>query len=427
MPRVHTPGGFSTLARTYQIRRSVRLEREIANTRFERILGNASQLAIVFAGCLVALVAINTGQFILAPIFLAVIIGLMCGPLCDWMERRKVPTALSAAIVVVVLIVVIAGAAAAFSAPLSVWVGKAPAIWDKLKGEIDNWKAPLETIGAFQQQLQSIFGGGDTALSVKVEGGGPITSLAFGAPAALGQILIFFGGLYFFLAARDAIRVGILSLCFTRKMRWRTAHVFRDVELRVSRYLLTITVVNLCLGSLVAIAMWLVGMPSPLLWGALAFVLNYVPFLGQATMMGLIFLIGLGTRDGITSALLPVGCYWALSFIESQVVTPNLLGRTMTINPFLIFLSLTYWLWAWGPVGGLVAVPSLLVLHSVITHILPTRAVVAARVRHKLDAKATADAKEAVPTEAPPEPTAAEIQPATTPKRPRKTAATASP
>ena len=378
------------------------------------------------------MVAINAGQFILAPVFLAVIIGLMCGPLCDWMERRNVPTPVSAAVVVVVLIIVIAGAVAAFSAPLSVWVGKAPAIWEKLKGEIDNLKAPLETIGAFQQQLQSVFGGGDTALSVKVEGGGPITNLAFGAPAALGQILIFFGGLYFFLAARDAIRVGILSLCFTRKMRWRTAHVFRDVEMRVSRYLLTITVVNLCLGSLVAIAMWVVGMPSPLLWGALAFVLNYVPFLGQATMLALVFLIGLGTRDGITSALLPVGCYWALSFLESQVVTPNLLGRTMTINPFLIFLSLTYWLWAWGPVGGLVAVPSLLVLHSVITHIIPTRSVVAARVRRKLDDKATIDAKEAAPTAAPPEPTAAEIKPvAAAPKpsaakRPRKPAVPAS-
>jgi len=168
-------------------------------------------------------------------------------------------------------------------------------------------------------------------------------------------------------------------------------------------------------------------------------VLNYVPFLGQATMLGLIFLVGLGTRDGITSALLPVGCYWALSFLESQVVTPNLLGRTMTINPFLIFLSLAYWLWAWGPVGGLIAVPSLLVLHSVITHIIPTRSVVSARIRHKLDSKASADATEAAPTKAvPAEPVpqpkqaaadtkaAGTTQKPATPKRARKPAATAS-
>jgi predicted PurR-regulated permease PerM len=418
------------LRRTYQLRHSARLERELANTRFERILGNASQLALVFLGAIVALVAINAGQFILAPVFLAIIIGLMCGPLCDWMERRKVPPPISAAVVVVVLIVVIAGAAAAFSAPLSVWVGKAPAIWEKLKSEIADWREPLDTIGSFQQQLQTVFGGSDSALSVKVESGGPITNLAFGAPAALGQVLIFFGGLYFFLAAREAIRIGVLSLCFTRKMRWRTAHVFRDVELRVSRYLLTITVVNLCLGSLVALAMFIVGMPSPLLWGALAFFLNYVPFLGQATMLALIFLIGLGTRDGITAALVPVGSYWVLSFLESQVITPNLLGRTMTINPFLIFLSLTYWLWAWGPVGGLVAVPSVLVLHSMITHIIPTRSVVPSKTQRKLDAKATIDTAASEPTEVPPKPTAAEIAGPTAaakPKRaPRKPAPAAS-
>jgi predicted PurR-regulated permease PerM len=167
--------------------------------------------------------------------------------------------------------------------------------------------------------------------------------------------------------------MAVLSLCYTRRLRWRMAHVFSDVEARVSRYLLTITLVNLALGTLVAVAMAATGMPSPLLWGALAFVLNYIPFLGQATMLALVFLIALGTKSGLTEALIPAGLYWGMSFAESQVVTPNLLGRTMTINPFLIFLSLVFWLWVWGPVGGLVAVPSVLVLHSLITHILPVR------------------------------------------------------
>jgi predicted PurR-regulated permease PerM len=403
------------LRQPHTIRRSARLDRDLANTRFERILGNASQLAIVFVGCVLGLVTIQSAQFILAPIFLAIIIGLMSGPIADAMERRGVPTPLSAAVVVLVLVAVIAAAVFAFSGPLSVWVQRAPAIWDKLKNEVASWKGAIDAVGAIQTQLQSIFGGG-SAVEVKVQDGGPITDIAFLAPVALGQVLIFLGGLYFFLAARDAIRIGVLSLCFTRKVRWRTAHVFRDVETRVSRYLLTITLVNICLSSLVALAMWIVGMPSPLLFGALAFVLNYIPFIGQATMLALIFLIGLGTRDGLTSALLPVACYWGLSFLESQVVTPNLLGRTMTINPFLIFLSLTFWLWAWGPVGGLVAVPSVLVLHSVITHIIPTRSVVPARVRRKIDRKATADTREAEPDRVPPAPTATELKPQRTAK-----------
>jgi predicted PurR-regulated permease PerM len=405
------------------IRRSARLDRELADTRFERILGNASQLSLVFIGSAVALLAVDGGQFILAPVFLAVIVGLMCSPIAVRMERHGLPAAISAAVVVVTLIVVVAVGIFAFAAPLSAWVGKVPAIWDKLVGELANFREPLESLGAMQKQIESIFGGG-TAMTVQVADGGPITDIASLAPAALGQVLIFFGGLYFFVAARDGIRLGILSLCFTRKMRWRTAHVFRDVELRVSRYLLTITMVNLVLGGAVTLAMWATGMPSPLLWGALAFVLNYIPFLGQAAMLVLIFLIGLGTRDGLTAALIPTAAYWGLSFLESQVVTPNLLGRTMTINPFLIFLSLTYWLWAWGPVGGLVAVPSVLVLHSVITHIIPTRAVISARLRRKVDARASADTRQAEPTQAPPKPSPGQVKPK---RAPRKSAIPASP
>ena len=410
-----------------QPRHSLRLARELANTRFERILGNASQLAIVGVGCVVALMTMQAGQFVLAPIFLAIIIGLMCGPIADFVERRGVPPAISAAVIVVALVVVIAAAAYAFSGPLSIWIGRAPAIWEKLKAEVANWKGVFDSVGAIQTQLQSIFGAG-TAVSVKVDNGGPITDLAFLAPAALGQVLIFFGGLYFFMATRERIRIGILSLCFTRKMRWRTAHVFRDVELRVSRYLLTIACVNAVLGTLVALAMWIVGMPSPLLFGALAFVLNFIPFVGQGTMLVLIFLIALGTRDGLAGAAVPVACYWGLSFLESQVVTPNLLGRTMTINPFLIFLSLTFWLWAWGPVGGLVAVPSVLVLHSIVTHIIPTRGSVPARERRKLDAKATSDVKDSEPKTPPPEPTEAELAAKPRPKRaPRKVATLSTP
>lgn len=386
------------------VRRSAQLDRELANTRFERILGNTSQLAIVFVGFVVALLAIDTGQFILAPIFLAIIVGLMCSPIAGAMEKRGLPSAISAAVVVLILLVAVGAAVLAFSGPLSVWVAKVPQIWDKLRTELANFREPFEALGAMQAQIELVFGGSD-AMTVQVADGGPITEIAFLAPAALGQVLIFFGGLYFFVAARAGIRVGVLSFCFTRKVRWRTAHVFRDVEMRVSRYLLTITLVNLALGGLVALAMWATGMPSPILWGALAFVLNYIPFIGQAAMLALIFLIGLGTRDGLTAALVPTAAYWGLSFLESQVVTPNLLGRTMTINPFLIFLSLTFWLWVWGPVGGLVAVPSVLVLHSIVTHIIPTCSVVPARIKRKIDAQATADTIEAEPKSAPPKPT----------------------
>jgi predicted PurR-regulated permease PerM len=167
----------------------------------------------------------------------------------------------------------------------------------------------------------------------------------------------------------------VLSLCVTRRMRWRTAHVFRDVEAKVSRFLLSISFINLCVGIAVTIVMWAIGMPSPVLWGALAAVLNYIPYVGQGTMILILLAVGLGTETRIEQIVLPAFCYMGINFVEGQIITPHFIGRTMTLNPFIIFLSITFWLWAWGPVGGLVAVPTLLIATSVLTHTLPSRPV----------------------------------------------------
>jgi predicted PurR-regulated permease PerM len=311
------------------------------------------------------------------------------------------------------LLLIIFGSGYLFSAPLAEWVRRGPVIWEKLQAELANWKEPLESFGAIQEQIKGALGT-DTAMEVTVEDGSTVTNIALLAPMLLAQVLIFLASLYFFLATRDSIRIATLSLCVSRRMRWRTAHVFRDVEEKVSKYLITISMVNIGVGLVVAVLMTLIGMPSPILWGALAAVLNYVPYVGQAVMAAILFLVGLSSQPELFGALLPVGLYWAVNFVEGNFVTPNLLGRTMTINPFLIFLSLTYWLWAWGPIGGLIAVPSLLILHSVATHILPMREMMPRRVRRKVDSAASGDVQEAVKETSP----AKRKAPPTSPKAP---------
>lgn len=365
------------------------LTKDLNNTQFERVLGNASRLAMCLVGALAAVVALHLGQFILAPVFLAITVGLMFGPVADAMESRGVPEALSAGLVVIMLLLIISGFVMAFWGPLEDWVQRAPLIWEKLQAELANWKEPLESVGAIQEQVKGVFGG--SAMEVTVEDGSTVTNIALLAPAVFAQTLIFLASLYFFLATRKNIRIATLSLCVSRRMRWRTAHVFRDVEQKVSKYLLTISLVNVGVGIVVSAVMAAIGMPTPLLWGALAAVLNYVPFVGQGLMAITLFLVGLGTQPDLTGALLPVALYWTVNFVEGNFVTPNLLGRTMTINPFLIFLSLTYWLWSWGPIGGLIAVPSLLILYSIVTHILPVRQVQTRKVRRQVDAQASDD------------------------------------
>lgn len=350
----------------------------MSESQFERVVANAARIAMVFVGFLGLLFALQVGQVFLAPVTLAIVIGLMFGPVADRVERFGVPPALSAGIVVLMLIGVIAGGVALFAVPLSEWVARAPMIWNKLQLQLASLEGPLQSISAFQEQVASILGS-DSAMAVTVEDGGQVIGMAMLAPAILAQVLIFLASLYFFVATRDHIRISVLSLCVSRRMRWRTAHVFRDVETRVSRFLLSITFINFCVGCAVSLVMWAIGMPSPVLWGAMAAVLNYIPYVGQAVMVLVLLAVGLGTQTGLESILLPVGCYVAINFIEGQIVTPHFIGRTMTLNPFLIFLSITFWLWAWGPIGGLVAVPTLLIATSVMAHMLPSKPMVPSR------------------------------------------------
>ncbi len=391
----------------------------INQTNFERVMNNIAQMAIILVGLVVAVVAAREAQVILAPVFLAILIGLVFGPIADMLENRGVPEGLSAAVVVLGFLLIIVAGGALFYGPLSEWAGRIPLIWSRLQAEVQNWQEPLAAFSHLQEQVKGVLGGGAT-MEVRVEDGSTVTGIAMMAPAVLAQVLVFLVSLYFFLATRENIRIATLSLCYSRRMRWRTAHVFRDVEQKVSKYLLTITMVNIGVGVVVTLLMWAIGMPSPMLWGAMAAVLNYVPFVGQAFMAVILFIPGLGSGGGLGAAMLPVGLYWVVNFIEGNFVTPNLLGATMTVNPFLIFLSLTFWLWAWGPIGGLIAVPSLLILLSLLTHILPVSQLPPRKERRLLNHRARRDMEEATPVVPPPTPSAAVKEPPAAGKEPRK-------
>lgn len=377
----------------------------MSGSQFERVMAGASRFSLVIVGILAVIIALALGKAILAPIALAIVVGLMFGPVADAMERRGVPAGLSAGVVVIGFVALLFVAALLFAQPASYWISRGPVMWEKLQAQLATLKGPLESLGAVQDQLKGIFGS-DTALTVKVQDGGPVQDVALMAPSILADALLFLAGLYFFLATRHHIRISVLSLCFSRRMRWRAAHIFRDVEAKVSRFLISAALINLGVGVATAIATFALGLPSPLLWGALAMVLNFIPYVGQAVMFVVLFAVGLGTQSNLLSILLPVVAYGAINLTADQIVFPHLVGRALTLNPFVIFVSIAFWLWVWGPMGGFVAVPTLLVLQSIIMHIFPTTQNLPKIVARKLEQKANADVVEAEATkpEPPPEP-----------------------
>lgn len=332
-------------------------------------LMRGAQVAVLFLGVLGFIAALQAGRFLFAPVALAVVVGLMLGPIALRLENRGVPPAFSAAAAVLIFLLVVCAVGGAIAAPLTTWAGRLPQIWSELQLQLTSLAEPLATVKSVREEIRSVTGGSE--VTVSVDDGSTVQSMAVLAPTLLAQILVFFASLYFFLATRHDTRLIVLKLCSGRKLRRRVAHIFHDVEEFVANYLLAITLINAGLGLAVAVALWLLGVPSAALWGALAGVLNFVVYLGPAAMALILFGVGLASFDTFTGSLLPPLAYLAVNAVEAQFVTPLVIGRRMTLNPFLVFLAVSFWIWIWGPIGGFIAIPALVILFAIARNIVP--------------------------------------------------------
>ncbi len=335
----------------------------------EVLLVKGAQLGMIAMGLVAIIFALDAAQFVMAPVLMAIVIGLMFGPVATLLERRGVNSAVAAAAVVLLFLLILALGMLALAAPLTTWLDLAPQIWAQLQFHMAQFREPMNVLEGLREELRTITGSDN--VTVSVEDGTAVESMAVLAPAIIGQILLFLASLYFFVATRNRSRNAILRLCTTRKIRWRVAHIFREVEQSVSRYLLSISVINVGLGAAVGAAMFAIGMPSAVLWGALAAILNFVVYLGPAVMALILFAVGLTQYDSLSGSLLPALVYLGVNLIEAQFVTPQVIGRTMLMNPFVVILAIAFWIWLWGPIGGFIAIPMLLVFYAIAANIVP--------------------------------------------------------
>jgi predicted PurR-regulated permease PerM len=338
-------------------------------SNFEVVLKNASLVSIIWIGIFAAIIALELAQFILAPIFLAIVIGLMLIPVAKKIEQFGFPSFFSSAIVVLSLIVVLISTLAGLSVPLTEWTEKLPVIWFRISSLLSSWQQALLSLGSVGEILRDMSISKEN-MKIEFDNAEAVKDVAVQVPVLMSQIIIFFVSLYFFVATREQFRTAILSLCLSRSLRLRTARTFKDIEANVSTYLTQITIINTGLGATTAFAMWVLGVPSPFLWGVLAALLNYVVYLGPAFMTLILLLVGLSLGGSLFQITTPAVVFLSLNLIEANLVTPNVIGRRMTMNPFIVFLSLAFWLWIWGPVGGFIAVPALLILYALIVNII---------------------------------------------------------
>lgn len=188
---------------------------------------------------------------------------------------------------------------------------------------------------------------------------------------ALLQFVLFFATLFFFVFGRAAMRRSVVNLFNSRDGRLRALKIFNDVERSLSGYVITVTIINACVGVVATIVTWWLGFPAPLLWGALAFILNYIPYVGPGVMHAILFVVGLMTFDTLWPALIAPLFFIAFTFVEGHFIVPNIIGRQLLLHPLAVFLSLAFWAWLWGPMGAFLATPILIMAMVATDHLYP--------------------------------------------------------
>ncbi len=300
---------------------------------------------------------------LLLPIVLGLLLALTLSPLVRGLRRGGIPPQISA--VVIVLGIGISGAIGtyAMSGPVTEWVKAAPEMGQKVRTKLAGLTRSVEAVKKASEDVEAL---ADTASEnvdrVVVQGPGllanAVSELAsFSTSVIVGLILALF-----ILASGDLFYVKLVEAFPSFREKKRAIKIVRDIERRISHYLLTITLINAGLGLAVGTALMLIGIPYPFIWGAAAFLLNFLPFVGAVIGTLAIAVFSIVTFDSLGYALLAPLAYFTLTSIEGHFVTPMVLGQRLEMNTVSVFLTVVVWGWLWSVPGALMAVPFLVLL-----------------------------------------------------------------
>ncbi len=300
--------------------------------------------------------ALYLTRVIALPITAGIIFGLVLGPAVDGLVRRNVPQLLAAALVVLLFLGVIVAAITVLAVPVASLSDQGPAMMSALKSKLAGLFVMMDEAKAAIGTLM-----GKTGAELSVSQGNPLIDLAMSSSAIAGGLLIFVATVYFWLATRRHLKARALRLCLGRGARKSAGVFFQEIESRVARYFGLVTLINLGMGILTMGIAWLAGLPYPIFWGALAFVLNYLAFIGPIIVTIMLFAGALVEAPLVLTAVWPAAAYFVIHLIEGNAITPVFVGRRLTVSPFLVFIGFIFWLWLWGPVGAVLSTPILLV------------------------------------------------------------------
>jgi predicted PurR-regulated permease PerM len=332
-----------------------------------------------FLGCLLTLAvltAVYVASSIILPVVLAFVLQLILQPAVHLLARIGLPRAVGALVAILLVVGALVGIVAALSLPATTWSEKLPEGLPRLEAHLVVLKRPIEALQKVIQQAEHVADAPEkqgSTVSLRRDLG--LTSALFaGTRAVLDGLFTTVLVLYFLLVAGDIFLRRIVEVLPNFSDKRQAVDISQQIEADISAYLLTITAMNAAVGIATSVAMYMCGVGDPLLWGATAFLLNYVPILGPLLGTVIFLLAGMLSFDSLWWALLPSTLYFCIHLVEGETLTPLLLARRFTLNPVLVILSLVFWFWMWGVPGAILAVPMLAILKIVSDRVRPLKA-----------------------------------------------------
>lgn len=305
------------------------------------------------------------------PLIFALLLKLLLQPAMRFLDRLRLPPALAALVLIAALFSAISGFGYMLAGPAASWAQRAPESLPRMEQRLSLLKEPIDELRQAMERVEKLAQAPGTPPAVRVQGSSLADYLFSGTRRLLSGLGITVLLLFFLLASGDLFMRRLVEILPSFRDKKQAVTISHEVESNISAYLATITIMNLLVGTATTLSMWAIGLPDPLLWGALAFLLNYVLILGPLTGIALFFLVGLLTFDTLWQALLPPAAYLTIHIVEGEVVTPMLVARRFTLNPVLVIGSLIFWNWMWGIAGALLAVPMLAVVKIVCDRVRP--------------------------------------------------------
>jgi predicted PurR-regulated permease PerM len=303
------------------------------------------------------------------PLVLAGFIALGLNPIVAALHRIYVPRAVGSLVVMIALAAALSGSVVALSAPAAAWLKDAPTAMRDVGYKVKRLTRPITRVShAASQSLAGVVG--PPPATPPPATGFSVDKLVQSAPGIAVAVLTVALLVFFFLSYGRNVAAHLVTAMPGFSYRRVALGLIRGIQEEFSRYLLTVTLINIALGLITAAILWALNMPDPLLWGGLVTLLNYMPYVGAVTNTLLLLAVGLLNFNDPLHALAPAACFAVLAALEGNVITPMIMGRRMRLSPLAILVWLLLWGWMWGIPGALLAVPMLTCL-KLITEWLP--------------------------------------------------------